>query len=530
MALNQAFAYKAMRTGSVKAALFNSDVVNAAGAIVLDGVTNDLKLNLSASAGLQILDNALGIKLDTDKGLSSDAQGLKVVVDGDALQLGATGIDLKDTITGDRTFSNNLTIGGNLIVQGTTTTVDSTTVAIADKLIHINKADILAGGIPVPVGYTGLVIERGNVAAASEKRDSVGIIWDEANSKFVAGMLDPDDTPIDSKVDLEVANLIATEGISLAASKNMTLGAGALITDGSANGASHVTFAKNGADWGADNPDDVAEALDLLRAKIAATATGAAGDLVTYFSELRSNGILGLADIGAENAGDVDLFTGGRIAYVGGKRFELNADSFDAALLADGTFKLWLDDVGAVQSGAAYPGTGEFAKLGEIVVASGAVTSFTDEHLAMVQLDEKVYAVEAKIDNFITLIAGVSGAANVGISDALADDLGVAHGSTVEDAVQAIADLKMAKGRYTILAGDLTDGTNISNGYVTMTVPSYKVGSETMMVFVDGMAQDKPDFYAEVGAAGTYSTEIRLTLSDLVAGMKVLVWVAPFRG
>jgi len=50
------------------------------------------------------------------------------------------------------TTTGNMTVGGNLVVQGITTTVNSTTVEIGDNIIRVNTSGLNTGGIEV---YTG---------------------------------------------------------------------------------------------------------------------------------------------------------------------------------------------------------------------------------------------------------------------------------------------------------------------------------------------------------------------------------------
>ena len=68
--------------------------------------------------------------------------------------------------------SGNVTIGGNLTVQGTTTTVDSNTVNIGDSIITLNSDET---GTPSQNG--GIEIERGTSA-------NVTFVWDETNDMW----------------------------------------------------------------------------------------------------------------------------------------------------------------------------------------------------------------------------------------------------------------------------------------------------------------------------------------------------------
>ena len=101
-------------------------------------ISNNKGIGHDGTSGLQVL-------LQADKGLGVGAGGLTAVVDADALQLGSSGIDLKDTIAGNRTFSGNLTVNGtasidgDLVINGTTTTLNTNELLVEDKIIQIAK-------------------------------------------------------------------------------------------------------------------------------------------------------------------------------------------------------------------------------------------------------------------------------------------------------------------------------------------------------------------------------------------------------
>ena len=98
---------------------------------------------------------------------------------GSSITLGSGGtvtIGLADTITGDRTFSNNVVISGNLTVSGTTTSVNSNTVNIGDNVLVLNSDE---AGTPSQNG--GIEIERGTSTNST-------LLWDEGNDYWVAGL------------------------------------------------------------------------------------------------------------------------------------------------------------------------------------------------------------------------------------------------------------------------------------------------------------------------------------------------------
>lgn len=113
-------------------------LVNANASAQVD--SNGVGVNLSNNKGLgHDGSNGLQVLIQADKGLGVGAGGLTAVVDGDALQLGATGIDLKNSIAGNRTFTGNLVVDGDFQVNGSTVTLSASNLLIEDKVIQVAK-------------------------------------------------------------------------------------------------------------------------------------------------------------------------------------------------------------------------------------------------------------------------------------------------------------------------------------------------------------------------------------------------------
>ena len=79
-------------------------------------------------------------------------------------------------ITGSLITTTGLTVGGNFVVNGTTTTIDSTNINIGDNIIVLNGTVTTNGGIYVKDG-----------AGASTLTGS--FLWDTTNDKWIAGTL-----------------------------------------------------------------------------------------------------------------------------------------------------------------------------------------------------------------------------------------------------------------------------------------------------------------------------------------------------
>jgi len=71
--------------------------------------------------------------------------------------------------------ATGLTLSGDLVVNGTTTTIDSTNTTIADNLLELNS------GASSNANDTGIIIERGSTG------DNAIFAWDESADKFIVG-------------------------------------------------------------------------------------------------------------------------------------------------------------------------------------------------------------------------------------------------------------------------------------------------------------------------------------------------------
>jgi len=150
-------------------------------------------------------------------------------VDIDSGAIDGTAIGANSASTGAFTTlstTGNATIGGDLTVNGTTTTIDSQTLVIEDPLLTLAKNN--SGG----AGNTfdqGLFFNRGS-------DDNVSFIWDESADEFVFAVTSAEDgttagnVTIDSYANFRSGNINATGNISAQ---------GSIITDSIVSGASN---------------------------------------------------------------------------------------------------------------------------------------------------------------------------------------------------------------------------------------------------------------------------------------------------
>ena len=88
--------------------------------------------------------------------------------------------------SGNANFANNVTVGGNLIVNGTTTTLSTQTVEVEDNILQLNTTQ----GTPdtATAATSGISVYRGDgVTQASLVFDEADDTWDLTNSLAVAG-------------------------------------------------------------------------------------------------------------------------------------------------------------------------------------------------------------------------------------------------------------------------------------------------------------------------------------------------------
>ena len=169
-----------IKANGVRAGNLNSDVAGTG--LSLDGVDNSLEVDYGSSAGTSVEGNT-----------SLTVQGIanEIEVSGGSITLGSGGtvtIGLPDnvTISGSLTANGNVflgnssadsvTIAGNLYVQGTTTTIDSTTVQIGDNILELNGSAAVNGGLLVK-DITG-----GSTTSGS-------LLWDTTNDYWKGGVL-----------------------------------------------------------------------------------------------------------------------------------------------------------------------------------------------------------------------------------------------------------------------------------------------------------------------------------------------------
>lgn len=126
-----------------------------------------VKSNLSAA-------KLNGVALPQDTGVENT-----VLVNNGSGEFSWGALPTQDLNVTDNVQFNNLTLAGDLVVTGTTTTINSADLAISDNVIQLNKDETGAG---VTSGTSGIEVVRGTEANAR-------LAFDEASDKWTVGLV-----------------------------------------------------------------------------------------------------------------------------------------------------------------------------------------------------------------------------------------------------------------------------------------------------------------------------------------------------
>jgi len=158
------------------------------------GTDNDLAIFESTDnkASIRLSDNDTDSYWHTQNsitqiGLNSGVSTQNLTIDSSGnVGIGTTGPGEKFDVNGNANITGDLTVGNNLIVNGTTTTLNTTTVEVEDNILQLNTTQ----GSPDTATATtsGISVYRGDgVTQASFIFDDTDDTWDLTNNLVVAG-------------------------------------------------------------------------------------------------------------------------------------------------------------------------------------------------------------------------------------------------------------------------------------------------------------------------------------------------------
>ena len=321
-------------TGQRPGSPANGDIRYNSTTNTIEGYVNGAYANLASGSELKDADEDtfVNVELTSDDdtirinaGGSQIFKGLSSAIEfGSATSLSTTASTLTGLITnGDITLTPNgtgkvsissaLEVTGNLTVNGTTTTIDSTTLVVEDPLIQLAKNN--SGGSANTFDQ-GLFFNRGS-------DDNVSFLWDETEDEFAFAVTSGEDgttagnVTIDSYADIRCKNVTAVDldgilGSNTAAAATVTTlnasstvsldGGNVTINDSSAsvdfrvesNGHAHALFVDGSEDHvGIKTASpaydlDASGSTDALRVPVGTTAQrpSAATGIIRFNSTL----------------------------------------------------------------------------------------------------------------------------------------------------------------------------------------------------------------------------------------------------
>ena len=145
---------------------------------VQTGGSGDVELDPTGTGVIQIKGT---LQIEDGQNITNSAGnaisfGNNITVDQIASKSTDTNLVLSGNGTGNVTLNDNVSITGDLTVSGTTTTVNSETISLADNVIALNS-NFTSGS---PTEDSGISITRGGSTAKT-------LLWDETNDKWTVG-------------------------------------------------------------------------------------------------------------------------------------------------------------------------------------------------------------------------------------------------------------------------------------------------------------------------------------------------------
>ena len=216
---------------------FSDGNITNVGNIALDTISADgtdisIAVTDNSATALTVLQGS-DAYLIVDTANGSESVSIGTGISGTAIAIGHG--------TSEVTFGDNVTVTGDLTINGTTTTVASTTLTVADPLVKYGQAYV---GSAYDQGF---IVTRGNGSASNTQ--NMGFIWDESADEFATIKAATEDgatagnVTVTDYVNLHVGAITADDtsvfsgSIELGHASDTTIsrsGAGAITVEGTA--------------------------------------------------------------------------------------------------------------------------------------------------------------------------------------------------------------------------------------------------------------------------------------------------------
>lgn len=236
------------------------------------------------------------------------------------------------------------------------------------------------------------------------------------------------------------------------------------------------------------------DAINKLQTNIDSAGNSAGGAMTTYFDELRSSGILGVSNpLSSAANNQVTAFSAATqdspaVSYIAGKR-DVFVSPTSLAVANSSTVYVWIDANGAIQSGVSYPAAAvpEFAKLGSATADVAGAITIVDDHIPLVELDQKVLDVEASLAAHIAQASGAHAASAVSITSSAKSATLAATADAEAAFVKVAARLKVLEegGAIAYYAAQATAGQAVIQ--LPSAVPAG--GDNAVQVYLNGQKQ-----------------------------------------
>ncbi len=292
-------------------------------------------------------------------------------------------------VLGSSRFEGTLTLIGDLSVSGTTTSLDSTTVDIADRVIHLNAT---TGVVAIPALITGINIERGATAGPTD-RDSAALLWTGDSSVVdpstgtgywhFAAQTGNDDTTVGASLDVRMR---ATQYPERSGDPTNIANTGIVYTkddagvtelfyeasDGTVTqltGVSPPVSLQDAYDFGATIATDATGAVAITRDTGTGVAIGAFTVTDNNVVASRTAALVGILDTNVVGAGTPDTFRVSRTASGGrairAEVFAAGDIAWSSGLVTPTTTAVVFGDGDAVFGGSAMSSTEKLRVVGD---------------------------------------------------------------------------------------------------------------------------------------------------------------------